>query len=144
MRALCLFPLAAWLSACSVSIPLPSLLSEDDATGSISSAAAVAPKTKAALPPGTAFEAADWPVAHVALTRALEGAEPAAVAWTNPKTGASGRFQPESTAAGNPDPNCRGFTADIESRKGPQALKGLACRSAEGVWKIAETGPRAG
>ena len=141
MRVFRLFPLAAGaalaLCACSLSVPLPSLLDDGDATGSIRPAAAPLALLGPALAP------ADHPLAHVALVQAMESGEPEPVAWANPRTGASGRFRPAAAQADAAGGGCRPFLADIDTRKGSHALRGLACRAADGVWQVAAAEKRA-
>lgn len=131
----------ATLCGCSVAIPLPSLFGDDDATGSIGGKRAARP-TLPLAPLGTALATSDHPFAQDALNRALELPGEDAVAWANPKTGASGRFQPDPEAADAQPANCRSFLADIESPKGPQGLKGLACRAPDGLWQVEQAAPR--
>ena len=135
-----LFPIAAGaalaLCACSVSVSLPSLLDED-ATGAIRPAAA----PLALL--GPALARTDASLAHVALAQAMESGEAKAVAWSNPRTGASGRFQPGTADANAPGGDCRRFLADIDTAAGSHALQGLACRTADGIWQVAAAEKRA-
>ena len=143
MRAILAVLIAASApGGCSVAIPLPSLLGDDDATGSI---AARAPKAAAPLAPlGPALAASDKPLAQAALNQALDapGLEPAS--WINPGTGATGRFQPDPDAADAQPASCRSFLAEIGLPGGPRSFKGLACRAPDGQWSVEQAAPRSG
>ena len=143
MRAILAVLIAASaLGGCSVAIPLPSLFGEDDTTGAI---AARAPKAAAPLAPlGAALAATDQPVAQAALNQALDTPGLAPADWTNPKTGATGRFQPDPDAVDAQPASCRSFLAEFGSAKGPQSLKGLACRAPDGRWSVEQAAPRSG
>ncbi len=123
----------AALSGCSTVIPLPSLISRDDVTGSI-------PKSPSPL--SSSLDAEDWRRAKAALAVALDPqGNGAAVAWDNPLSGARGQFTPVGDARPSDDKICRAFLAEIGGGAPAQTLQAVACRDKTGEWSVGEVKP---
>jgi hypothetical protein len=110
--------LAAALAGCSMSFPLPSLLS-DAQTGAI----------KERSPPfGDTLDAADWRVAEPSLAEALKSDSHAGPKhWSNPATGRGGAFQPVAGAFKRDGQTCRAFVARIEASEQTKTMQAIGC-----------------
>ncbi len=121
------------LGGCSAVIPLPSLVTSDDVTGSIG---------KSVSPLSPALDVEDWRRAKAALAVALDPqGNGAAVAWENPQSGAKGSFTPVGEARPSDDKLCRAFLADVGGAAPTQSLQGVACREKAGEWAIGDVKP---
>ena len=120
------------LGGCSVSMPMGSLLGDDDSTGSIQ---------KSQLD-GLAGE--DWRRAKVALAEAL-GADPmkTPVVWANPDSGAKGSFSPVGDAYTTASGTCRAFSAAVAHKDTDDSLQGTACSEKSGDWQVTDVRPAA-
>ena len=120
-------------SGCAAVVPLPSMLSSDDTTGSI---------PRAVSPLSSSLDAEDWRRARAALAVALDPqGNGAPVTWDNPRSGAKGVFTPVGDARPSDDKICRAFLADVGGAAPSQNLQGLACRDKTGDWAITDVKP---
>jgi surface antigen len=125
--------LAAWLGGCSTAIPLPSLLSDGDVTGSI---------RPAVSPLSSALDVEDWRRAQSALSVALDPqGNGAPVNWDNPKSGVKGSFIPAGDAFPAKEKICRAFSAELGGSMPAQYLHGVGCRDESGEWTIDDVAP---
>jgi surface antigen len=133
-RALSLLGLAlaagAALGGCSVSMPMGSLLGDDDTTGAIEKSQF----------DGLVGE--DWRRAKAALAQAL-GANDArvTVAWANPDSGTKGKFSPVGAAYSTASGTCRGFSAAVDRNDVDDSLQGTACAGTPGDWQVTDVRP---
>lgn len=125
---------AVWLGGCSVVIPLPSMLgNDDDVTGSIH---------QPVSPLSRALDAEDWRRAKGALSVALDpqgNGDP--VDWDNPESGMKGSFVPAGNAFSSDEKICRRFIAELGGSAPAQSLRGVGCRDKSGDWTIADVKP---
>jgi surface antigen len=125
--------LGSLVAGCSTSIPLPSMVSLDDVTGSIE-------KPVASL--ASTLDPEDWRRAQGALGVALDPqGNGAAVNWDNPQSGVRGSFTPVGAAYPSGDDICRAFLADIGGKAAPRQLQGVGCREKGGEWRISDLKP---
>jgi surface antigen len=118
---------------CSAIIPLPSLLSSDETTGSIGSSPS---------PLSSSLDVEDWRRAKAAMSVALDPqGNGAAVSWDNPKSGAKGAFTPVGSANASDDKICRAFIAQIGGAAPSQSVQGVACRDKSGDWNVGDVKP---
>ncbi len=81
----------------------------------------------------------DWTIAGKTQQQTLETAPSgSARSWTNPDTGARGSVSAEPAHAREEAAVCRRFSHTIESEGENDTLKGVACRQADGTWKVIE------
>jgi surface antigen len=121
------------VSGCSAVIPLPSLISRDDTTGSI--AAPLSPLS-------SSLDVEDWRRARAAMAVALDPqGNGAVVNWENPKSGAKGAFTPVGDARPADDRICRAFIAEIGGATPAQTLQGVACRDKASEWSVNDVKP---
>ncbi|WP_297296881.1 RT0821/Lpp0805 family surface protein [uncultured Methylovirgula sp.] len=118
------------LSGCSVSMPMGSLLGDDDTTGSIQK------------PQLDGLVGEDWRRAKAALIAAL-GAGNAPVAWTNPDSGTKGSFSPVGAAYATASGTCRAFSAAVDRNDIDDSLQGTACSNRTGDWQVTDVRPAA-
>ncbi|MEZ5931798.1 MAG: RT0821/Lpp0805 family surface protein [Alphaproteobacteria bacterium] len=78
-----------------------------------------------------------------ALTKALEhqGSGEAA-SWSNPESGTTGSITPLRTFQNTDGHWCREFEQDIQSRTGDTQTMGIACRGADGQWRLVHERPK--
>ncbi len=127
------FLLGQTLAGCSAVIPLPSLISQDDVTGSIG---------KSPSPLSSQLDAEDWRRAQSALAVALDPqGNGAAASWDNPRSGARGSFTPVGQARPSEERICRAFLAEIGGAARAQNLQGVACREKTGEWTLEDVKP---
>lgn len=123
----------AFLPGCSTSIPLPSLLSNDDVTGSIDKPAAELSKT---------LDPEDWRRARAALGVALDPQGSGAIVnWDNPGSGVKGAFTPVGAAFPSGDRICRAFVAEVGGKAPARELQGVGCREKNSDWTIDDLKP---
>jgi len=129
LRRAPVFVCLAMLCGCSVSMPMASLLPapHDDETASIAK-----PQLTAWL--GTQ----DWLCAKPAFDEALAETETSAVTWSNPDSGAKGKFTPVGEAFSGIAGMCRGFQGAIAGSAANKAFEGTACADKAGVWQVTE------
>lgn len=121
-----LFATAA-LGGCSVSMPMGSLLGDDDTTGSIQKSQF----------DGLVGE--DWRRAKAALAAALGGAQAKnTVAWANPDSGAKGSFASVGSAYLTASGTCRAFAAAVDRHDADNSLQGTACTGKDGNWLVTD------
>jgi surface antigen len=121
------------LGGCSTVIPLPSMISTDDITGSIG---------KSPSPLSSSLDAEDWRRARAAMGVALDPqGNGAPVTWDNPQSGARGVFRPVGEAHPSDDKICRAFLADIGGAAPTQSVQGVACRETNGDWTVGDVKP---
>jgi surface antigen len=124
------FLVALGLGGCSVSMPMGSLLGDDNTTGSI---------------PQSDFDGLvgeDWQLAKAALAEALAGNQAAvAVAWTNPDSGTKGSFSAVGAAYATASGTCRGFAAAVDRNQTDDSLQGTACANRPGDWQVTDVRP---
>ena len=122
-------------AACSVSMPIASLVSDEEtATGSVSA--------KAVSPLSAELGVEDWRRAKGALAIALDPqGNGSSVGWDNPDTGLKGVFAPVGQPFVNSDEVCRAFLATITGQAATASLQGTACRPSGGEWTIKEVKP---
>ena len=115
------------LGGCSVSMPMGSLLGDDDTTGSIQKSQF----------DGLVGE--DWRRAKAALSAALGGAQAkSSVAWANPDSGAKGSFAPVGSAYMTASGTCRAFAAAVDRHDLDDSLQGTACTDKDGDWLVTD------
>lgn len=121
-----LFATAA-LGGCSVSMPMGSLLGDDDSTGSI------------AKSQFDGLVGEDWRRAKAALAAALGGSDAKnTVAWANPDSGAKGSFEPVGSAYLTASGTCRAFAAAVDRHDADDSLQGTACTGKDGDWLVTD------
>ncbi len=118
------------LGGCSVSMPMGSLLGDDDTTGSI----------ERSQFDGLVGE--DWRRAKAALAAALGGSEAKnTVDWANPDSGAKGSFEPVGSAYLTASGTCRAFAAAVDRHDADDSLQGTACTGKDGDWLVTDVHP---
>ena len=121
------------LGGCSTVIPLPSMISTDDITGSIG---------KSPSPLSSSLDAEDWRRASGAMGVALDPqGSGAPVKWDNPASGAKGAFTPVGQAQAVDGRICRAFLAELAGSLPGQQLQGNACREKAGDWTVSDVKP---
>lgn len=121
--------LALALCGCSFSMPMGSLLGDDDPTGSIQKSQF----------DGLVGE--DWRRAKAALVEALGAGTATPVAWANPASGAKGSFAPVGDAYATASGTCRAFSAAVDRNNVDDALQGTACAARPGDWQVTDVRP---
>ncbi len=122
------------LGACSVSMPMGSLIGahDDDETGSI----------EQQQPQMDGLKGEDWQRAKSALDSALASQSKDAVSWDNPASGTKGSFTPIGDAYDTDTGKCRGFRAAVDRKDADDALQGTACTDKSGGnWVITDVKP---
>jgi surface antigen len=115
------------LGGCSVSMPMGSLLGDDDSTGSIQK------------PQLDGLVGEDWRRAKAALAAALGASDAKApVAWTNPDSGTKGSFLPVGDAYATASGTCRAFSAAVDRNDTDDSLQGTACSDKNGDWQVTD------
>jgi surface antigen len=116
------------LSACSIAVPMPSFLSDSDATASAKKPVSLA----------SGLDEEDARRADAALNAALTpdlGSE--AIAWDNPRSGSKGSFTAIDEVRTGPGGVCRKFRAEVVAASAaPQSVLGSACHDGKGKWAI--------
>src|SRR3712207_573740 len=115
--------------ACSISMPIASLVEDRTTTGSV--------KTKAVSPLSDELGVEDWRRAKGALAIALDPqGNGSPVSWDNPETGMGGKFVPVGKPYVKGDEICRSFRATVVGQATTSALQGTACRPSGGEWTM--------
>lgn len=118
---------AGALGGCSMSMPMGSLLGDDDTTGSI------------AKSQFDGLVGEDWRRAKAALAAALGGGETKnTVAWANPDSGTKGSFAPVGSAYLTASGTCRAFAAAVDRNDADDSLQGTACTGKDGDWLVTD------
>jgi surface antigen len=129
--------LGAALSAgsCSISLPIASLVKDDQiTTGSV--------KARPASPLSAELGAEDWRRAKGALAIAVDPqGNGSRVSWDNPETGLKGTFVPTGKPFVKNDEVCRSFLATVVGQATALSLQGTACRPSGGEWTIRTVAP---
>ena len=121
---------SAALSACSVAVPLPAFISQDDVTGSIA---------RFVSPLSDKLDPEDWRHVLAALGAALDPqGQGAPVAWDNPLSGLNGAITPVGPAFPREGRLCRAFLAEIGAE---ETVQGTGCRDKRGEWAVVEAKP---
>jgi surface antigen len=128
--------IGSWLTGCSMSFPMGSLLPEDEpkVTGAV--------VVRASSPLSRDLGEEDWRRARGALAIALDPqGNGAPVSWDNP----GGRHKGAFTPAGHPfvkgDEICRAFTATLSRDGAISTFEGTACRLSGADWTIKDVKP---
>ena len=122
------------LAGCSVSVPMGSLVADQDLTTASTGGRQDSP-LHASLNPE------DWRRARAALGVALDPqGSGASVSWDNPDSGAKGSFTPVGQPFVQDDAVCRAFLAALQ-RHEAATLQGTACRPSGGEWTIKDVRP---
>jgi hypothetical protein len=122
---------AATLAGCSIA--LPSLMRDDDVTGSIKAQ----PR-----PFAGALDEGDWRIAEPRLAMALKsGIQDPPQQWSNPASGHGGAFQPVASAFKRDGRTCRAFLARINAEDGAKTLQGVGCLLAGDAVAVDEAQP---
>jgi surface antigen len=118
------------LGGCSVSVPIASLVKDDETvTGSVSA--------KAVSPLSAELGAEDWRRAKGALAIALDPqGNGSSVNWDNAETGMKGTFVPVGQPFVKSDEMCCAFLATVIGQAATASLQGTACRPSGGEWAI--------
>jgi surface antigen len=123
--------LASGAGACS--FPIPSLVSGEETTGSIS--------PKVVSPLSAELGAEDWRRAKGAMAVALDPqGNGSPVTWDNPDTGFKGTFTPVGQPFVKGDEICRAFLAGLTGQA-TSSLQGTACRLSGEEWAIKDVKP---
>ncbi len=118
------------LGGCSMSMPMGSLLGDDDSTGAI------------AKSQFDGLVGEDWRRAKAALAQALGADDDKnSVAWINPDSGAKGSFQPVGAAYTTASGTCRSFAAAVDRNEVDDSLQGTACAGKPGDWQVTDVRP---
>jgi surface antigen len=135
LRLLPICLLASTSGACSINLPMTSLVPEAE------------PETTASIIPNSSMlspglSPSDWDLASTALDKALDPQlAGAATKWSNPDTGTRGAFAAAGPAYVREDRVCRAFKAAV-SMGGPEKLLiGTACRVGAGAWRLQKVKP---
>ena len=121
---------SAALSACSVAVPLPAFISQDDVTGSIA---------RFVSPLSDKLDPEDWRHVLAALGAALDPqGQGAPVAWDNPLSGLNGAITSVGPAFPREGRLCRAFLAEIGAE---ETVQGTGCRDKRGEWAVVEAKP---
>jgi surface antigen len=128
LRSIAALAGAACLSACSIAVPIPSFMSDSDAS----------PAAKKPVQLASGLDEEDLRRADLALNAALapaRGATPSV--WVNPRSGAKGSFTAVDQVHTGPGGVCRRFRAEVVAASAPpQSVQGSACHDAQGKWAI--------
>jgi surface antigen len=120
--------------ACSVSVPVGSLVEDQTGTGSVS--------TKAVSPLSAELGPEDWRRAKGALAIALDPqGNGSSVNWDNAETGMKGTFVPVGQPFVKSDEVCRAFLATVVGQTATASLQGTACRPSGGEWTMKSVKP---
>ncbi len=120
--------------ACSVSMPIGSLVEDQTTTGSVN--------VKAVSPLSAELGAEDWRRAKGALGIALDPqGNGSSVSWDNPETGMKGTFVPVGQPFVKSDEICRAFLATVIGQASTSSLHGTACRPSGDEWRIKSMKP---
>jgi surface antigen len=131
-RAALIVSLASAAGACS--FPMPSLLSGEETTGSVT------PKIVSPLSAELGVE--DWRRAKGAMAVALDPqGSGSPVTWDNPDTGFKGTFTPVGQPFVKGDEICRAFLAGVTGQATASSLQGTACRLSGEEWAIKDVKP---
>ena len=124
--------MAPLVSACSISMPMSSMLPDkDDITGSIS-----------VVPFGAMLDEEDRRREKAALSTALDPqGEGATVHWENPKTGRKGSITPVGHAYPEDAKICRAFLGDYHEGTDQRNIQGTACTVTAGEWIVKDSKP---
>jgi hypothetical protein len=128
------------LSACAMSLPMGSLVDEDEITTS-----SVTPRPRKApqLSPDLGEE--DWRRAKNAMGVALDPqGSGSQVSWDNPDSRMKGAFKPLGQPFVKNDEICRSFAATLSGGEKNASVEGTACRPSGGEWVLKEVKPRKG
>lgn len=133
MRAALLAGLCHLIGACSVTMPIASLASDDDVTGSIGKPApTLSPK----------LNAEDWRRAQSALGLAVDPqGNGAPVSWDNPESGMKGSFVAAGPLYVLENRVCRTFVATLNTATPHTQLQGSSCRLGPNEWSVSEIKP---
>jgi surface antigen len=116
-------------AACSVSMPIGSLVEDQTATGSV--------RAKAVSPLSAELGVEDWRRAKGALAVALDPqGNGSSVNWDNPETGMKGTFVPVGQPFVKSDEICRAFLTTVVGQSSTSSLQGTACRPSGDEWTI--------
>lgn len=127
---------AALAGGCSITLPFMGKALDDEPE--VVSTAAL-PTTKSALSFSADLGSEDLRRAHAALGVALDPqGNGAAVAWSNPESGAKGQFTPVGSPFLKNDEICRSFIASTELQSGQIWQQGTACRLSGSDWLLKE------
>ena len=120
--------------ACSISMPIGSLVEDQSATGSV--------KAAPASPLSADLGPEDWRRAKGALAVALDPqGNGGLVSWDNPDSGFKGAFTPVGHPFVKGDEICRAFVAALGRAGRNAALEGTACRLSGAEWAIKAVKP---
>jgi hypothetical protein len=123
---------AAFLTGCSINVPLPSLMS-GDTTGAIKARS---------TPFAGDLDETDWRIAEPHLADALKSSSgDAPQQWMNPASGRKGAFQPVAGAFKRDGQTCRAFLARISAPGSTKTLQGVGCLIAGDAVFVEETQP---
>lgn len=112
-------------AACgSISLPLGPQAAGPDITSSMAAAA-----------PASGLAVGDLSAMSASLADAAEtGATP--IAWSNPESGSQGTITNIAAMKGPDGTPCRTFSTLVNAVDGVRALRGVACRQADGTWSV--------
>ncbi len=130
--AVALMMLAPALGACSLNLPMTSLVNEPEAT------AALGPSTSPMAP---LVSVDDWTLAAPALVKALDPAATGAARWESKASGIIGSFEPAGSAYVRNDQVCRAFLATVTLQGHSTRHLGAACRRAGAEWVVQKVRP---
>ena len=121
------------LGACSLTMPIGAMGSDDDVTGSIGKPAPVlSPK----------LNGEDWRRAQSALGLAVDPqGNGAPVSWDNPESGMKGNFVAAGPLYLLENRVCRSFVATLNTATPNVQLQGSSCRLGPNEWMINEIKP---
>jgi len=112
---------------------MPSLMRDDDVTGSIRAQP---------TPLAGALDEADWRIAEPRLAEALKsGIQDPPQQWSNPASGHRGAFQPVASAFKRDGHTCRAFLARINAEGEAKTLQGVGCLTAGDAVSVDEAQP---
>jgi surface antigen len=124
--------MAAGAGACSMTLPITSLVDEPATTASVA--------RRAVSPLSPDLGAEDWRRAKAAVALDPQGSG-AKVSWDNPDTTLKGAFTPVGQPFVKSDEICRAFIATISGQAISSSLQGTACRPSGGEWAIKDVKP---
>lgn len=114
-------------------MPIASLASDNEVTGSISRAE---PQLSSKLSPE------DWRRAQAALGLAVDPqGNGAPVSWDNPESGLKGSFVAAGPLYLLENRVCRSFVATLSTQSPPAQLQGSTCRLGPNEWQLHEVKP---
>jgi hypothetical protein len=132
IRLLAVSVFAAALTGCSMSFPIPSLLS-DSKTGSIRAGS---------TPFSDTLDSTDWRIAEPRLAEALKSdARVEPKRWANPASGRGGAFQPVAGAFSRDGQTCRAFLARIDTPDQSKTIQAVGCLMAGDTVFVEEAQP---